>query len=652
MKVYRIRLPLADPDRFATLVLVGLGIFALVQLLMPLFSGLGLERTLVRDDAFYQFAVARNLAAGAGFTIDGQHAAGGVQFLWTVLLAGVCFVLGSDSLPLVAVVLGVGFHLATGYILYRIALIHAQRVFALGIAAFCLSRPLLLTEAMNGQETALALFLLSAWTLRVLRPTETAGAKDRIGLLLALLLPWARTEYVIFPFAFFVMGVAAPLWGGQKEKGLRFLPSTLISLGVYLVLQWLFFGQPWPVSGQAVPWLFHDAFYVNDPSTRDVLARYWWFARPVLLAQPYGYVAGVFAVLMSWWILAPLSWIRRTVPIFLTVLAFVFGAADLWAVAIASGLLFIGGSFARQLYKSSVGVSVCALCMGFVAIVVLHYPLRWYPREYYLVSSVLPGLVLASLFAGKISSQGLPLALIPIEKRIRSFWIFLLVVSFVDLPRRVDRFAWQAETCFAAQSLEYVLDKDDGVCAFNSGCLSWYWRGPTRNLDGAVDGAMFTALKEKRLLAWMQEQGMSFLLDQPRQIALEDPDTLGAHASGRYLGGLGPSGLTPVVAFDIPKLGGKLPDTDCLILYALPDTPALDLGNKPELLARVDGGVVLLLPRPMREDKSRPILKLESDGKEQFFNFDPSAWQAPWIVTLLAYAKGSLEADGKLLIEW
>ena len=83
-----------------------------------------------------------------------------------------------------------------------------------------------------------------------------------------------------------------------------------------------------------------------------------------------------------------------------------------------------------------------------------------------------------------------------------------------------------------------------------------------------------------------------------------------------------------------------------------PDTPALDLGNKAVILARVEGGVVLLVPKPMRADKSRPILKLESDGKEQFFNFDPSAWQAPWIVTRLPHAKGSLEADGRLLIEW
>ncbi len=145
---------------------------------------------------------------------------------------------------------------------------------------------------------------------------------------------------------------------------------------------------------------------------------------------------------------------------------------------------------------------------------------------------------------------------------------------------------------------------------------------------------------------------MSFLLDQPRQISLDDPDLLGAHASGRYLGGLGPSALTPLVAFDIPKLAGKWAQTDCLILYALPDTPALDLGNKAVILARVAGGVVLLVPKPMRVDKSRPILKLESDGKEQFFNFDTSAWQAPWIVTRLPHAKGSLEADGRLLIEW
>ena len=114
MKVYRIRLPLLDPDRFAVFAMAGLAVFMLVQLLMPLFSGLGLERTLVRDDAYYQFSVARNLASGVGFTIDGQHAAAGVQVLWTILLAGMSVVFGSASLPLVAVLLGLMLHLVTG----------------------------------------------------------------------------------------------------------------------------------------------------------------------------------------------------------------------------------------------------------------------------------------------------------------------------------------------------------------------------------------------------------------------------------------------------------------------------------------------------------------------------------------------------------
>ena len=145
---------------------------------------------------------------------------------------------------------------------------------------------------------------------------------------------------------------------------------------------------------------------------------------------------------------------------------------------------------------------------------------------------------------------------------------------------------------------------------------------------------------------------MSYLLDQPRQIALKDPDRLGAHASGRYLGGGGPDALTAWVAFDDPQIRGNWAGTDCLILYALPGVEGPDLGKTPEVLERSASGVTLLLPRPVRADKSRASLKLEVGGKESFFNFDPSAWLAPWIVLRLPYVKGKLETDGEVWIEW
>ena len=56
----------------------------------------------LRDDAFYEFVWAANLAGGAGPTVSDGVTTSGVHTLWSTLLALVAWCLGPTALPTVA----------------------------------------------------------------------------------------------------------------------------------------------------------------------------------------------------------------------------------------------------------------------------------------------------------------------------------------------------------------------------------------------------------------------------------------------------------------------------------------------------------------------------------------------------------------------
>ncbi|MFQ5507332.1 MAG: hypothetical protein ACE5F1_21405, partial [Planctomycetota bacterium] len=288
-KRHRVPLPLQDPDRLGILVLVFLMLAALGQAAVPWLQAESWEVLRLRDDAWYELTIARNLAGGQGFTLDGIHAAGGVQVLWPLLLAAFGALLGPGSLPGLAILSGTLLHLASAALVYRLALRCTSRVVALGVTALFASRPMLVAEAMNGQETALALFVLLAWALAMLQGEsgEHRGvASGKAGMFLTLLLPWVRTDLLLFPLGCLVLLLLAPLLGLPRQGWRALLAWTLSSLGVYMVLELWFFERLFPVSGLAIPWLFHDAFLSSDPSLEEILAQCWWFTRPVLLGGP------------------------------------------------------------------------------------------------------------------------------------------------------------------------------------------------------------------------------------------------------------------------------------------------------------------------------------------------------------------------------
>ena len=645
--------PLPDslmrPDRLGRLVLVLCGVWMVWQVLAPLFSGLPLEASLIRDDAYYSFVTARNLVEGRGYSFDQVHPASGVQVLWTLMLAVPALLLGASSLPAISLVFGIGFHLAGAVLLHRLLRGIVAPVLAVGIAALFVSRPGLIREAMNGQETALGLFVVMLWA-HVALPLGRGKPLGRGWIYpVTILLPWARSESLLLPLGYLLWTRFGPRFGGSALPWRPVLMPFTISLSLYLLLQWLLFGSPIPSSGTALPWLFHANFAATNPDTLDWIREYWWFARPILLGGPW-VVAGVgFGIMAALWILAPLSWRKRSLPLLLCFVALLLGAQDLGVAFVGSLFLVFGSMHLRILHIEREGRVVSGLVLGFFGILVLHYVLRWYPRDYYFVALALPGALIMALSLRRFLS---PMAiLLPLEKRLSMYWLGLLILAAADAPRAGARFPWQEEMSFAALQMERLLP-GESVAAFNSGLLGFYYDEPVTNLDGATDGACLAALHERRLLAWMAEQRIDFILDSPRQVADSDPDRHMTHASGRYLGPQGSSSLTPWLAFDLPGIGGHQAGSDCQTLYLLPGVQPPDLGEPDRVLSQDGAGVVLLLRQDPGSSEPARYLLDNGRGQERIWMPDPGSRSAPWLCIRIPEAQGSLKRNGVVIATW
>ena len=640
---------LERPDRLGRLVLALMAFWLLWQAVAPLLGSLPLEAGWIRDDAYYQFVTAHNLVSGGGFSFDRVHAASGVQVLWTLLLALPAWLLGLSALPTVSLLLGLSFHLAGAWVLYRLLRGLVAPVLAMGLVAFFLSRPGIVSEALNGQETALGLFMVLLWA-QVALPLGKDKPMSRAWIYpVTFLLPWARSETLLLPLGYLIWTRVGPRFGGSALPWRPvFMPMVLSLLG-YLLGQWLFFGTPIPSSGTALPWLFHENFRAAHPDSLDWLREYWWFVRPIFLGGTWTVAAFGYGLMAALWILAPIAWRKRSLPLFLCIVALLLGASDLGPVLLASFLLIFASLHLRILHIEREGRVVSGLLLGFVGVLVLHYLFRWYPRDYYFVALALPGTLIMALSLRRFLA---PTAVIlPLEKRLPLFWVGLLLLSAADAPKPRPRFPWQEEMGFAARQMEGLLP-GESLASFNAGLLGFYYRRPVLNLDGATDGASLPALHAGRLLAWMADQDVDFLLDSPRQVADRDPDRHMTHASGRYLGPKGAAELRPWLAFDLPGIGGLQTGSDCQMLYLLPGVTPPDLGEPDRVLSQDARGVVLLLRQREDDGELARFLLVDAEGAERIWQADAGAGSAPWLVTRIPLAAGSLKKNGRLLLTW
>lgn len=547
------------------LILVAAAALVFVSVLRGVSWAPGLADRL-RDDAYYEFAWAANVAAGRGPTVSDGVTTSGVQLLWSLSLVPFAWLFGAASLPVLAPWLGLLLHGATA--LSWLRAVRDRRAGA--VLALCwFAHPLLLRESQNGQETALACLC----AVRLWRARRAGTARFAAWSALAV---FARSDLLALAFVL------------AARRGVRqlFVPMAVLAAfaGVNVVLG----GGPWPDSALPMAWLWHANFARTEPDSLASLQRHWWFARPVLLGGPWSVVGSFGTAFCAFRLLRP--WLRPTwrwVPLAMVVGAALVGAHDLLVPGLA-GLLFAvlpatgGRGRPRRLLW---------LTLASAAIVVVHWAVRWYPRDYYLAPVVL-----------------LPFVAVAAAGRWRWPLLALVCGQAVDAWRFLgEPLQGQREMELAGRYLGEVLPAGERVGCFNSGIVTFLQdagagtdgaRRGVVNLDGVVDRRAFDALQSQRLGAWLDEEGVACVLDNAGQFAT-DPRL--PHASGPWFAaGFDPArDLVELARFDVPQVAATRPGTDGFRLYlrrGAGRTPPRDLGVARVLGGDGRGGQVVLVP--------------------------------------------------------
>jgi hypothetical protein len=586
--------------------------------LVVLAAALGLGDLLVsapsatdrlRDDAFYEFAWAANLATGRGPVVSDGVTTSGVQLLWSLCLVPLVWLGGAPALPLLAPWLGFLLHLATA-----VAWWLGTRSRAAGalLGLLWLGNPLLVRECQNGQETALAALLASLlWLGRRTREPRFV--------LLAVLAVAARSD--LLPL------VAAMSWWRHRQQPVRALLAPAVALAVQLGANLWLGGGLLPDSALPMAWLWHGNEALADPGGARWWATQWWYLRPVLLGGPFA-TASAMGLGLAVFLLLRARWPSglRVLPALSVGIASALGAKDMATAGWTALCLALCPASGRR----AVPRGLLAVLCGLGAIVALHWAVRWYPRDYYLAPLVVAAMVVWQRLG-----------------RLRLVLAVAAAAQLLDRGRvRPEPLHGQAEMVLAGEHLRHVVPPGERVGCFNSGLVTFHAAvlaaPPARrgivNLDGVVDARAFAALREGTLSAWLDQQGVRFLVDNPVQFAL-DPAL--PHASGPWFGaGFDPArDLVEVARFDVPGVGNGRPGGDSFRLYwrrgrGEPPVPP----TEPRVLAQAAGTAVVAWPLRAGQQlelvhgdgRREPLLQVDVDTTAVL----PVAWAGDAAVTV------------------
>jgi len=407
------------------------------------------------EDGYYSLAIARNIGAGHGVTIDGVTPTNGFQPLLTFIQAGLFALARGNDLLALRFVLGFYslLYLGTAAMLGWVAAVAeaepARRsTAALATALLYLGASYLFLHHFNGLETGLLLFLLAAaWRFRQSGRAESWLGRALFGGLLGLAV-LARID------ASFVVLIAC-LWELRRARGegllIALARATVIGGAAVAVSSpwWIYnvtsFGSLMPISGTATQAWAVDGF------------RLGWFL--------WGLFMGAFPWLFGGdWEGGLLNLVR--LPLY---------AGGLWLLwRIYRRLPSTTRDFAITLAAAMVLLGIWYWLSS--------YAFWFYSR--YLAPAALPvavglGLSLAELIhcRPRLAIAALPLAIVPV--------VALAGLAWAGLGVYGNMMFWDQ-----VQLVRALVPDEDFVAAGQAGTLNFF-RPHVVNLDGKVNPEVF-----------------------------------------------------------------------------------------------------------------------------------------------------------------
>ncbi len=479
------------PANAITLMAIAVATIFLAMALRPAEQFLGGKPFV--EDAYYSLTVARNIADGSGFTIDGEQLTNGVQPLFTVISALSFALTGSDIGALrFQLVLHALIALATGITVARsVAAWHYEngRGHAVGIVAFSLFLLAvnLYPTLFNGLETGL---LLLAITALIYSDLGRFGSSDRRAALAGI---WLGGLVLIrVDTVFLVLIYCLRALFGEGTSAERSRRAALIAGTAFLVSSpwWAYntfvFGSPIPLSGSAL------ADYRFD------LMRLWlslqalgwsmipWLYLPYEAGQRYGWIVGILGLVVM---ITGVSFLIRS--------GNKTGARPRMRAALLS--VFVHGAMLALWYAlTSAAVSS-------------------YGRYAAVVSPA--ALTLTGIWAGPWLANTRRCAALA-----GAGFLAALAVTVIYVTGRGIQGNWHYNTVLL---VEEFVRPEERVGAGQSGTLGFFRSGVV-NLDGKVNVEAYR--NSSRISDYLDREGLAWLVDWPYYIERflgRDPATRG-----------------------------------------------------------------------------------------------------------------------------
>ena len=466
----------------------------LLRLLMAWSSSDILIQKTLPDDAFYYFAIARNVWIGNGVSVDGVTLTNGFHPLWALALLLPFAARQSGDLPLhLSLTLAALFDVGAAWLAYlTVRRVTSSILGGTLAAALYTLNPMVAMESLNGLETALGIFCFALTTFVYLtringRERVALGDWVLLGLVIALML-LARTDSVLYAF---ILGLHA-LWRGRYA-----LPRTVAGLTLAVLVTGLLLA----------PWLAWNLLTFGTVVQSSAIAAPSVFRRalfaPLANGVPFGQVwrAGFWPVinlsLLMAFRYAGLPWVALLVAVILK--RVLSQPRDQRAAE-------------KEIEKRSAAVLLLPL-LGAVLPLLIHTFVRWYPRSWYYVplawASALvvgPALVriwddLSTRYSGRLLGRvGLAALGVVLALQGAKSW-------------RDGFYPWQNHMLTGARWVASQAPADAVVASFNSGLQAYYGERPIVNLDGVIDWGSIRAGESRSLLGYARRRGATHLLD-------------------------------------------------------------------------------------------------------------------------------------------
>jgi hypothetical protein len=459
------------------------------------------------DDAFYYFAIARNILDGNGATFDGINVTNGFHPLWLALITPF-WVFGGDTPIHLALTLGALFGAATASLIFLL-LHHATRSVLPGLLGglFFALHPAIVTDSVNGLESSLtvvliALALFALLRLRLAEPdAETRSlAFAMFGLVCALLM-LARTDSV-FIVAALVLYIAVR----QGFSRWRY-PAMVVAVASVCMLPWFIWsklatGAFTQISGRVGGVYFRKAYINEHGDALGTRVRHGWEVIRQIFTEE---------VPQSYFISQERS---EWIAILAAVLVIATVAVAAWRLR---------GSY------GTVALVVAVAATGFALGLAYHGGVRWFTRTWYYAPAAYFGAVALGLFLHAIVV--LVRDAVPgIRPRVYQFLMGgVYTVAAIGLW-----FAYEPQSAldepaggrFSLQMYEgarwMAENTPPGVRAgsFNAGIIGYYAERPVVNLDGVVNEDAYHALDDCTMTVYIVEAGIDYLIDWQRALWL------------------------------------------------------------------------------------------------------------------------------------